>query len=233
MRKLNQLVSYNFKNLKSWVLLPAFLVLLAVFLLVLIQEGNFREAYIDVQKEWFFYFNEKLSIFPNFQFNITQLGDVLVVFPFMLILVYYVPRFWGALFISSLLSLGVSAGLKLLFAMPRPAKVFDIEGFTIIGERINYNSLPSGHSITAIICIVLLLFAFMPRKNKLYQFLWTFFILLIGLIIVSSRVGIGAHYPLDVVAGSAIGYILAFVGIKIVGGIGLKIENIILFLLYS
>ncbi len=115
--QLNNIVKENFKNLKLWVLLPAFLVLLGVFLLVFTTKGNFVEAYVGVQKDWFFYLNEKLSAFPNFQFNITQLGDVLIVFPFVMILIYYAPKFWGALLTSSLLSLVVSAGLKRLFSI--------------------------------------------------------------------------------------------------------------------
>lgn len=36
-----------------------------------------------------------------------------------------------------------------------------------------------------------------------------------GLIIVSTRIGIGAHYPLDVIAGSIIGCISGILGILI------------------
>ncbi len=214
-KTLNHTTNDNFKNLKWWTLLPGFLALIYVAFLVFTTKGNFVEAYVGVQKDWFFYLNEKLSIFPNFQFNITQLGDVLIVFPFVMFLVRYAPRFWGALPTSSLLSLGVSAGLKRFFSVPRPAGMFDNESFTIIGRTLTKHSLPSGHSMTIFILITLLLFAFMPRKNKIYQFIWTAFILSVGLMIAFSRVGVGAHYPLDVVTGSAIGYILAIIGIKI------------------
>lgn len=213
-QSIENIVNDNFKNLKWWALLPAIFVLLVVFLLVFTTEGTFVEAYVGVQKDWFFYLNEKLATFPNFQFNITQLGDVLIVFPFVMILIYYAPRFWGALLTSSLLSLVVSAGLKRLFSMPRPASVFDNESFEIIGRTLRGNSLPSGHSMSAFIVITLLLFAFMPRKNKIYPFFWIVFMLFIGLVIAFSRVGVGAHYPLDVITGSAIGYILAVIGIK-------------------
>ncbi len=87
--------------------------------------------------------------------------------------------------------------------------------------------------MTIFIVITLLLFAFMPRKNKFYQFIWTIFILSVGLTIAFSRVGVGAHFPLDVITGSAIGYILAMIGISITGSaigyilamIGIRINN--------
>lgn len=40
-------------------------------------------------------------------------------------------------------------------------------------------------------------------------------ILALGFSIAFSRVGVGAHYPFDVIIGNAIGYIAAIIGIKI------------------
>ena len=38
---------------------------------------------------------------------------------------------------------------------------------------------------------------------------------MVGLIIVFTRVGVGAHYPLDVIIGSIVGYISGLIGIFI------------------
>ncbi len=214
-KRISQHTERNFEQTKWRDILPPFLILLSIFILFLSKVGEFKAIYPAIQKDLFLFLNNKLSAYPNFEYNITQLGDVLIMFPFVMILVYYSPKFWGALLNSSILSLIVSKGLKLLFSMPRPAAVYDTKSFTIIGKKLMSNSLPSGHSMSAFIVMSLILFAFMPQKNKLYKILWSIFIISIGLLIVSSRVGVGAHYPLDVLSGSCIGYILAIIGIKL------------------
>lgn len=207
----------NFMKVKLWLLIPSFLLLLLFcFYFTLLNEGgNYIDAYVKSQESLFFFINGKLSEFPNLQFNLTQLGDVLIFFPLISVFIVYAPKLLGALLTAAILSLVVSASLKKLFAVPRPAAMFDTDCFVIIGRTLSgRTALPSGHSIAAFVVITILLFAFMPKNNK-YKIIWSFFILSLGLVIVFSRVGVGAHYPLDVVVGSIIGYIVAILGIKI------------------
>lgn len=97
--------------------------------------------------------------------------------------------------------------------MPRPAAMLDNESFVIIGETLKGStSLPSGHSIATFMTITILLFAFMP-KEKLHKIIWSFLMISFGLIVAFSRVAVGAHYPIDVIVGSTIGYIVAVLGI--------------------
>ena len=51
------------------------------------------------------------------------------------------------------------------------------------------------------------------QKKVNHKIIWSFSFILIGLIIALSRVGVGAHYPLDVVIGSTIGYMSSIFGI--------------------
>jgi len=105
--------------------------------------------------------------------------------------------------------------LKDIFSIPRPAEVFDNSIFVIVGRRLpGFSSLPSGHSITVFTGLTVLLFAFMPKK-WVDKILWCFFILVLGYSIAFTRVGVGAHHPLDVISGSIIGYISALLGIFI------------------
>jgi membrane-associated phospholipid phosphatase len=215
--ELDSRVTENFMNVKLWFLIPAFLLLFLIFLyFVLFNDGtNFTEAYVNIQKDLFFFINAKLSVFPNLQFNLTQLGDAMLFYPLLSIFIIYAPKLWEALLISSIFSLIISALLKKIFSVPRPAAMFDNDSFTIIGKTLTgKTSLPSGHSICAVIVITTLLFSFMPKKN-IHKIIWSFLLITLGLIIAFSRVGVGAHYPLDVIIGSIIGFVISVIGIQI------------------
>jgi NADH:ubiquinone oxidoreductase subunit 2 (subunit N) len=54
----------------------------------------------------------------------------------------------------------------------------------------------------------------MPKK-VLYKISFGFLVISLGIILVFTRVGVGAHYPLDVITGSIIGYICGLIGIFI------------------
>ena len=215
--KLNRNVADNFMNVKLGLLIPPFflLFLLAVYFFLFNESENFIDGYVNIQKDLFLYLNGKLSEFPNLQFNLTQLGDVLIFFPLLTVFIIYAPKLWEALLTSAILSLVVSATLKKLFAMPRPAAIFDNESFVIIGRTLSGNSsFPSGHSIATFVVITILLFAFMPQRNK-HKVIWSLFMLILGFVIAFSRVGVGAHYPIDVIVGSTIGYVVTIIGIQL------------------
>jgi membrane-associated phospholipid phosphatase len=220
--KLERKVTNNFINVKLGLLIPPFflLLLLCSYFFIFNDVENYIAGYVNIQKDLFFYLNGKLSGFPNLQFNLTQLGDVLIFFPIITFFIIYAPKIWEALLTSAILSLVVSAILKKLFSVPRPAAIFDNESFVIIGKTLTgRTSLPSGHSITVFIVITILLFAFMPKRNK-YKISWSLLIFTLGFVITFSRVGVGAHYPLDIIIGSTIGYIVAILGIHINNQVG-------------
>jgi membrane-associated phospholipid phosphatase len=215
--KLNAKIDANFNKVTLVFLIPALLLLISIGLYFIIYDNgdSFINQYVSTQTDLFFYLNHKLSKFPNLQINLTQLGDALIFYPIISIFIIYGPKLWESLLTSSIISIIISALLKKVFAVPRPAAMLNHEDFTIIGKTLSgKTSLPSGHSICAFIIITTLFFAFMPQKNR-SRILWTIVIFLLGGLIVSSRVGVGAHYPLDVIIGSAIGFIISIIGIKI------------------
>ena len=207
-------VTNNFTNVKFWLLIPPFF-LLTIFFLRFFFFGapNFINDYVESQKGLFYFFNNIESHYPNFEINITQLGDALVIFPLIFVFLFYCPKFWQVLLTSSLITLLISAMLKRIFAVPRPAAILDADSFVIIGRTLNgHTSLPSGHSITAFMVITILLYSLMPKKIS-HKIVWSILLITVGFIIAFSRVGVGAHYPLDVIIGSCIGYMAAIIGI--------------------
>ncbi|MBZ4188905.1 phosphatase PAP2 family protein [Niabella beijingensis] len=205
----------NYSRLKVFLfILPAFL-LASMVLLLYSQNALNVDRYIQIQEETFFFINYNLGQYPNLQFNLTQLGDALIFLSFLSIFIVYAPKIWEALIPGLLVSALFSCSLKKIFVVPRPAALFNSNSFIIVGKKLSgFNSLPSGHSITIFTILTVLLFAFTPQKLK-YKILFFLSVIIIGLVLVFTRVGVGAHYPLDVITGGIIGYISGLIGIFI------------------
>lgn len=210
---MNQSVIANYARVpKSLLYLPIGLLLLIAAILYSQSALNI-DGYRQIQKGIFFFLNGELGQFPQLMDNLTQIGDGLVFFALVSILIIYASETLGTM-IDALLTTALFANLfKWLFAVPRPAATFDNEKMVIIGQVLRgHNSFPSGHSITIFALLTVLMFAFLPKAKK-YQFFWLCLIPLVGLLLVSTRVGVGAHYPLDVLTGSILGYIAGLTGI--------------------
>jgi membrane-associated phospholipid phosphatase len=212
---MNTRVINNYSKLKPFLFfLPLFL-LIGIVLFLYSKGALCADRYIEVQKDSFFFINSHLGQYPNLEYNLTQLGDVVVFLSFLSILITYAPKIWEALLSSLLVSILLSCPLKSVFAVPRPDAVFNNDTIIIVGKALcGHNSLPSGHSITVFTILTVLLFGLMPRKLN-FRILWILLIISTGLIVAFTRVGIGAHYPLDVIIGGIIGYISGLLGIFI------------------
>jgi membrane-associated phospholipid phosphatase len=189
--------------------------LISIVLFLFSQDALSVIKYTEIQKNCFLFINSELSQFPNTIYNLTQFGDALIFMSLISIFILYAPKIWESLLSASIVSAIFSRLFKDIFSVPRPAEAFDNSIFVIVGRRLpGFSSLPSGHSITIFTVLTVLLFAFMPKKwsNKV---LWCFLIISIGYILAFTRVGVGAHYPLDVITGSITGYISALIGIFI------------------
>jgi len=137
---------------------------------------------------------------------ITHCGDTLTLVAFSVLLSALL--FWGmrrkraalAMLMITGLSYALDNTLKIIFARPRP------QLSTLFVDPSSY-SFPSGHAMnsTAIYgCAALLLSQAFPRRRRLLCASAAILIVLIG----TSRIYLDAHWPSDVMAGFAAGWIL-------------------------
>lgn len=90
----------------------------------------------------------------------------------------------------------VSGLLKTYFSHPRPF----LNGAKALFEYGSYTSFPSGHAVV-FSALTIAMFVF----HRKYVWLFSFFALIIGI----ARVISGVHYPLDIIAGYAVGALCA------------------------
>ncbi len=104
---------------------------------------------------------------------------------------------------TAIISWGFIQSLKAVFGRARPALLFehDIYGFVFFSREYDYNSFPSGHTGFILGLAVALSFA-KPR--------YRYPALVLGVVVAMSRVVAGAHFVSDVLAGAAIGTVVAF-----------------------
>ncbi|WP_316633362.1 phosphatase PAP2 family protein [uncultured Flavobacterium sp.] len=212
---MNVSVTNNYSRIKLSVFFLPLFILIGIVLFLYSKGALCADKYVQIQKDYFFFINHHLGQYPNLEYNLTQFGDALIILSFLSILIIYAPKIWEALISGLLVSLALSCPLKSIFAVPRPAAAFNNDNIIIVGKALfGHNSLPSGHSITIFTTLTILLFAFMPKDLK-FKILWIFALITVGYILAFTRVGVGAHHPLDVIIGSIIGYISGLLGIFI------------------
>jgi len=147
---------------------------------------------------------------------LTLLGDTSVALLLISPLMVMWPRAWFSVLLAVPLGGLYSVVLKNLAAVPRPAAVLDYTLFTIIGPVLTgHNSVPSGHSITAMAVAAAVLAALMPRPRRWLHAVWMLGAVLLGLAVCLSRIAVGAHWPLDVAAGAAGGWLAGLWGAAI------------------
>ncbi len=117
------------------------------------------------------------------------------------------PQLLWSVLIAALLGGLLVQALKIGFDAPRPPAVLAADQFHLIGRSLKRHSFPSGHSFTAFTFAVILIRQLRPR---LAMRAW----LLFGAAAVAfSRIAVGVHWPVDVLTGSALGWLTGHVAI--------------------
>lgn len=114
-----------------------------------------------------------------------------------------------ALFLCALSGGSIGHWLKHMIESPRPAAVLPADQFHLIGYKLETISFPSGHSLTSFACAMVLIFGLNLRGWRMLG------VLLLATLISLSRIAVGAHWPIDILAGGAIGVICGYVSIKV------------------
>ena len=138
---------------------------------------------------------------------ISMLASVVGVVIFVLFLLKYNPRltFWFAL-AYGLVALLVSI-LKVTIARPRPFAVD--EEILLIGDAPSDFSFPSGHTACAVsIAIFLGHFLLAKATDKKTKCWIVLSLVLYVLLVMTSRMYLGAHYLTDVLGGAALATII-------------------------
>lgn len=213
--RINSNVIANYSKLKFSLFLLPLLLLISIAVFLFSQDALSVKGYVIIQKDLFYYINSKYAQFPHIINNLTQIGDAMIFMSLLSIFILYAPKLWESLLSASIVSALLSSVLKKLFLIPRPAAFYDANTFVVLGKKlVGHTSLPSGHSITIFTVLTVLLFAFMPKKRS-SKIIWNLLIISIGLLLVFTRVGVGAHHPLDTINGAIIGYVSGLIGIFI------------------
>ncbi|MFC2158939.1 phosphatase PAP2 family protein [Acidobacteriota bacterium] len=118
------------------------------------------------------------------------------------------PRLICAVMIAGIIYLLVGHSMKILLDVPRPPQVIDPAHFHLIGPAWMKNSFPSGHATMAFILTGV--FALTVSR------VWLRILLIIaGSLMAMSRIVIGVHWPLDVLAGAILGWLSIWLALKL------------------
>lgn len=108
------------------------------------------------------------------------------------------PRFAGSLVLVILIGRGLSELQKYAVARPRP----DFEPHLV---AVRSSSFPSGHATSSMIFYLTLALALVPRGQ--WRLVAALGAILVSLLIGTSRVMLGVHWPSDVVGGWSFGFL--------------------------
>ncbi len=151
--------------------------------------------------------NGLAAVLPGwFWQGVTLLGETPTAFALALLVARRHPLALWVLLMASLPGALLSRGMKHLADLERPPAVLAADAFHLVGPALKHYSFPSGHTITAFLVAGVVAYV-SPR--------WRVPALALALFVGLSRVAVGVHWPLDVVAGAVFGLVAAWLGIRL------------------
>ncbi len=145
--------------------------------------------------------------------GITNFGSTLGAFALAAPALAWRPRWAASMLLAAPAATLYAQGLKHLCATPRPAAVLAPEQIHVIGVPLQANSFPSGHTVTAFVLAGAAVFCMSASARRRYGWI----ALAAASLVAFSRIAVGAHWPLDLLAGAAGGWLCAAIGARWAG----------------
>ncbi|MCL2875223.1 MAG: phosphatase PAP2 family protein [Betaproteobacteria bacterium] len=159
----------------------------------------------DTNENLFLAGNAVAQCLPPFLWaGITNLGNTFGAFCLVAPTLVRWPRWVAAALLALPFGTFFTYSIKKLTDLPRPPKILPHETFHIIDTPLLGHSFPSGHSVTVFAFVGILVFC--SRR----QLVWL--TLPVAMLAAFSRIAVGAHWPLDLLAGAAGGWATAALG---------------------
>jgi membrane-associated phospholipid phosphatase len=147
---------------------------------------------------------------PTFWAHVTILGDGLVCAALLLLWAGRRPdRVWAGL-LGAVLMVAVLHGTKAVLDLPRPLGVLPDDMVEVIGPGHRRGAFPSGHTATAFLYAGV--WALSLRRRALAALP-----VAVAAAVGISRMVVGVHWPSDVLAGAALGWVAAWLGLRWAG----------------
>ncbi len=140
--------------------------------------------------------------------SLSVLGEGAAVLSLAAVLIGRRPAALWAIVLGALLVALTLHPLKDLLGVARPAHVLGAGSIHIVGETLSKRSFPSGHATAAFAAVALLL----PLMRRTWP---RVLLLALACLVALSRLAVGAHWPLDVLAGAALGWLCGGAGLHL------------------
>lgn len=157
-----------------------------------------------VNQSCFITLHHALAVVPGVVWRLLSMaGEWTLVIGVLLLLAARQPALLPRMLVLGLAGVLASIALKAGFDVLRPPLVLPAGTVNLLDVLPGNRSFPSGHAVA----VAVLAGALMPRRSLAAQL----GMVLLALLVCLSRLAIGVHWPLDVLAGAACGFALAHV----------------------